>query len=244
MRPGLERVAARGCYSWGVSSWLQRIANRLAKGPDDKSARGPQISEHFYKRSLYATPGAFLDALIEFFPAGDPLQDADLRVLVDELRGMRGPEKALEEGDLSEHVEFWRKLAIRSASPYAMACHADTLLVAGREQEAIAAFVQVLEVEPQLLGELGEEISAHAQRRGGGDWLHFRLASLRVAIEGLADRDDDEIRELYSELLEEFSGDAESLQEIRSLGQALEAAVERGEMPRAMVIRGPSRTSN
>jgi hypothetical protein len=244
MRPWLGRVAPSRCYSLGVSNWLQRIANRLAKGQDDGATRGTHISEHFYKRSLYATPTAFLDALLELFPEGDELADGDLRVLVDELRGMWGPEKALEEGDLSEHVEFWSKLAIRSTSPYAMACHADTLLLAGREREAISTFVQVLETDPQLLEELGEEISEHARRFGGNDWLHFRLASLRVAINGMADRENDEIRELYSELLEEFSGDAEALREIRSLGEALEAAVDRGEMPRAMVIRGPSRTSN
>lgn len=248
MRLQPERVVLERCYSLGVSSWLQRIAKGLGQGldegGDEGSTSGTPISEHFYKRSLYPTSVAFLDALIELFPEGEPLQDRDLRVLVDELRGMWGPEKALEEGDLSEHIEFWRRLALRSASPYAMACHADTLLLAGRESEATAVFVQALEAQPQLLEEFGEEISEHLRHMGGSNWLHFRLASLRAALEGLADREDDEIRELYSELLEEFSGDADALREIRLLGQALEAAVERGEMPRAMVIRGRSRTSN
>jgi tetratricopeptide (TPR) repeat protein len=225
-----------------VSNWLKRIADRLAKGPEHDGAT--HISDHFYKRSLYATSGEFLEALLEIFPENEALVDSDLHVLVTELRGMWGPEKAQEEGDLSEHVDFWKKLAARTSSPYAMACHADTLLLAGREAAAISVFLEVLELEPELLEELGEEIGEHARRIGGNDWLQFRLASLRVSIGGLADQDSDAIRELYSELLEEFSEDTAAVQEIRRLGEALEEAVERGEMPRAMVIRGPSRTSN
>lgn len=225
-----------------MSSWLQRIANRLAKGPDAES--GSHISEHFYKRSLYPSSADFLDALLDFFPQGQALLESDLHVLISELRGQWGPEKALEEGDLSEHVAFWQNLAARSSSPYAMACHADTLLLAGREAEAISVFLEVLEEQPELLEELGEEIGKHAKRIGGKDWLHFRLASLRISIRDLADQDSDTIRERYSELLEEYSDDTEATQEIRRIGKALEAAVKRGQMPRAMVIRRPSRTSN
>lgn len=225
-----------------MSNWLKRIAERLARGLEHDGAT--HISDHFYKRSLYATSGEFLEALLALFPEGEKLGDSDLHLLVTELRGMWGPEKAQEEGDLNEHVDFWEKLAARTSSPYAMACHADTLLLAGREADAIAVFLDVLKVEPELLEELGEDISEHARRIGGTDWLKFRLASLRVSMGDLADQDSDAIRELYSELLEEFSDDKAAVQEIRRLGEALEEAVERGEMPRAMVIRGPSRTSN
>ncbi len=225
-----------------MSNWLQRIADRLGKKPGAEHAA--HIRDHFFKRSLYDTTAEFLTALLAEFPSGHRLEDEDLHVLITELRGLWGPEKALEEGDLDEHVDFWHKLAAHSGSPYAMACHADTLLLAGREPEAISVFLKVLEVDPLLLEELGEEIAVHARRIGGKDWLQFRLASLRLSIDGMGDRDSDSIRELYSELLEEFSGDTPALQEIRRLGQALEDAVERGAMPRAMVIRGPSRTSN
>ncbi len=226
----------------GVSNWLKRIADRLAKGPDLEG--GTHITEHFYKRSLYPDSSEFLQELLHLFPEGRALQDCDLRVLVNELRGLWGPEKALEEGDLGEHAEFWRRLAMRTSSPYAMACHADTLLLAGRTRDAVTAFLDVLAVQPELLEELGEEIAEHARQIGGSDWLQFRLASLRVSMAALADRDSDAIRELYSELLEEFSGDNAAVEEIRRVGEAMEEAVERGEMPRAMVIRGPSRTSN
>ncbi len=245
-RPALASVSSdvskRGATLRSVSTWLQRIADRLAKGRE--SDGDSQISEHFYKRSLYATTAEFLGALLALFPEGKTLSDDELHILVTELRGLWGPEKALEEGDLSEHVDFWHKLADHTSSPYALACYADTLLLAGRESAAIAVFTKVLELDPELLEELGQEIAACAQRLGGRDWLHFRLASLRVSIHGLADRDSDAIREVYSELLEEFSGDTDAMEEIRRLGESLEAAVERGEMPRAMVIRGRSRTSN
>jgi hypothetical protein len=225
-----------------VSTWLQRIADRLAKGPDPEGSA--HITEHFYKRGLYPKSSEFLESLLQLFPEGEALRDSDLRVLVNELRGLWGPEKALEEGDLSLHVDFWCKLSDRTSSPYAMACHADTLLLAGRVHDAVTIFLDVLEVEPELLDELGEEIAEHARDIGGDVWLQFRLASLRVSISGLADQDSDAVRELYSEILEEFSGDTAAVQEIRRIGEAMAEAVERGEMPRAMVIRGPSRTSN
>ena len=229
-----------------MSTWLQRIANRLVTRRDEPSARA-DITEFFYKRSLYPDTRSFLGGLIELFPNGQSLSEGDLHVLIEELRGLWGPEKALEEGDLDEHVDFWQELATRTSSTYAMACYGDTLLLAGREELAITAFVAALKEDPLLLEEMGEEISGHARRLGGQGWLHFRLAKLQLSIANgaaLSDEEIDQTRELYSELLEEFSGDSSSLQDIRAVGQALEAAVSRGEMPRAMVIRGPSRTSN
>ncbi len=73
------------------------------------------------------------------------------------------------------------------------------------------------------------------------DALLTRLQDLRVALRNGDDDRDDQIRELYSALLEEYSADASAIQKIREFGVALERAVEKGEYPRAMVLRGSSR---
>jgi len=71
--------------------------------------------------------------------------------------------------------------------------------------------------------------------------LRVRLSDLRVALQDDADQLDDQVRELYSELLDEFRDDPAALDEIRELGEAFSVAVERGDLPRAMVMRGSSR---
>jgi hypothetical protein len=224
-----------------VSGWLRRIARRWQH---DGGARGHQreIDDLFYKRSLYDSTAAFLEALLALFPDGRPLADADLRRLVDELRGVWGAEKALEEGELEEHLSFWQELARRSGDAYALACYADTLLVAGRSEAAIGSFLEAFALAPSLCIELGDDLAVEARSLGDPFWLYYRLARLRSLL--VDAQDGDELRELYSELLEDYSGDSSALDEIRGVGEEIQAAVDKGEVPRAMVRRGRTRTQS
>lgn len=224
--------------------WFHHIAERIGGGEHAPAEHGKAISELFYRRSLFESSGDFLRDLLALFPEGEPLADADLRVLLHELRGIWGAEKALALGELTEQSEFWLGLAGHTGSAYAHACYGDTLLVGGQNAEAVEAFALSLELAPELLPEIAQDLDDVAREVGGAPWLHFCLAKLAALIGGQADPDDDESRELYSELLEEFSGDSEALARIHYHGQVLEEAVRRGDMPRAMVLRSGKRTKN
>lgn len=224
--------------------WFHHIAERIAGGEHAPAEHGVAISELFYRRSLYSEGGAFLADLLALFPAGEPLADSDLRVLLTELRGLWGAEQALVDGELNEQREFWLALAGHTGSAYAHACYGDTLLVAGEYAGAVEAFALSLELAPDLLPEIAQDVDEVAREVGGAPWLHFCLAKLAALIASEQDREDDESRELYSELLEEFAGDSEALQRIHYHGEVLEEAVKRGEMPRAMVLRSGTRTEN
>ena len=70
----------------------------------------------------------------------------------------------------------------------------------------------------------------------------YRLACLQAALADYQDSsDDDYIREIYSELLEEYAGDEPAMSQIRPLGTIIDEAVASGSLPRAMVRRGASR---
>jgi len=225
--------------------WFHRIAERVAGVETTPVEHGSAISELFYRRSLYDSDGAFLRDVLKLFPQGDSLADTDLRTLLLELRGIWGAEQALVDGVLVEQREFWLALAGKTGSPYAHACYADTLLVAGENAAAVEAFALALELAPELLGEMAQDLDEVARHVGGEPWLHYCLAKLAAMIAGQGNRDDDdESRELYSELLEDFAGDTEALRRIHHQGQTLEEAVKRGEMPRAMVLRSVARTKN
>lgn len=224
--------------------WFHHITDRIGGSESAASEHADAISELFYRRSLYKTSGEFLRDLLALFPEGEPLADADLRVLLKELRGIWGAEQALAFGELAEQTEFWLGLAAHTGSPYAHACYGDALLVGGQHAEAVEAFALSLELAPELLPEIAQDLDDVAREVGGEPWLHFCLAKLAALIGGQADPDDDESRELYSELLEEFSGDSEALERIHYHGQVLAEAVKRGDLPRAMVRRSGKRTEN
>lgn len=219
-----------------MSSWLKRIAQRWHDEPAAATARQAEISQVFYKRSLQPSTEAFFTELLSLFSPGGALPEAELRLLIAELRGGWGAENALQEG-ISEHLRFWRELAHRSNSPCALACYADTLLFAERDEEAMEAFEEAFRGEPCLVREIGDDLATHAENLGGTHWFRYRLSVLRSALGGQGDLEDDSIRELYSELLEEFSGDSDALGEIRCIGDALLRAVATGDMPRALMLR-------
>ena len=98
------------------------------------------------------------------------------------------------------------------------------------EQVLVAAF------DSAIVGSVPDENISQALSR-----LRVRLSDLRLALEDDADQIDDQVRELYSELLDEYRDDPAALDEIREMGEAFAVAVERGDLPRAMVMRGSSR---
>jgi hypothetical protein len=76
--------------------------------------------------------------------------------------------------------------------------------------------------------------------------LEVRLATLLAQLTALPGGDPDEdgeagdqVREAYGELLDEYRADPASLSRIREVGRLIEQAVERGDLPRALIRRGP-----
>ena len=76
--------------------------------------------------------------------------------------------------------------------------------------------------------------------------LDARLAALRAQLAALPTGDPDgdgeaadQVREAYGELLDEYRADPASLTRIREVGRLIEQAVERGDLPRALIRRGP-----
>jgi hypothetical protein len=131
-----------------------------------------------------------------------------------------------------------------AAELHARARRADGLMAAGRRDEAMAEYLAVFARDPGLLVELGAELEAVAAEMGGDVWLDFRLAGLRAALEVAGqdrsgDVDTDWVREAYGEMVEEHRDDAARLARIREVGRLIDAAVERGDLPRALIRRGP-----
>lgn len=223
-----------------MSSWLTAFAARLSGGPASKTG-SDRISDIFYKRSLYPDTPAFLGDLLEAFPVGDGIADGELALLIEKLCGLWGAQKAQVEGELEAYIPFWLGLAERTGSPYARACYGDALFCAGHRRESIVAFTMALAGDPNLVAELDDELMRAAQELEPELHLAYKLAVLRARLATSADFEDDAARELYSELLEEFASDSGAVKQIRQVGEALEAAVRRGAMPRALVMRRADR---
>jgi hypothetical protein len=76
----------------------------------------------------------------------------------------------------------------------------------------------------------------------GRSELESRLAELRAKLAAAAGANDDGeaaevVREAYGELLEEYRGDADATSRIRDVGHLIEEAVQRGELPQALIRR-------
>lgn len=222
-----------------MSTWLKRFL----KAPRARASAGrvDALRAHFYKRSLYRSSGEFFEALVAHFAEGHTLSDAELQLLITELRGVDGAQTP-PESDIQAHLNFWEALWRKTGSVSARGCFADTLLLAGRKRDAMRHFIEVFEVRPELMSELGdEELDRLARQQPRELWLRYSLAWLRAAMEERRDEEDDTIRERYSELLEEFADSEDALTDIRNLGQMIKGAASRGQLPRALVRRGPTR---
>jgi len=107
----------------------------------------------------------------------------------------------------------------------------DDRLMAG----LLAALPELVGDDPGLIDDFADEVDGLSQRLGGSARLGWQVARLRARIEAT---DDDDVRERYSELLEEYGDDPAALARIRPLGRRIDELTREGRLPRALVRRG------
>jgi hypothetical protein len=229
--------------------WIERLLHKIARRSSGQ--QGSRIKRVLSRESAFESRRDFLAALLSELKEGEELGSEALRALVASLRRYYGePEGTLVRGTLDPHLVddlawFWGDLARRSGSAFARACHGEALLAAGETRAAMEAFQTAFAMEPSLIFEFAELRSVAAGL--GRQWeLGYELAWLRAALAstpaaGDEDAAGDEVRELYSELLEEYASEPEALEKIRELGAEIDRAVASGRLPRALVRRGASR---
>ncbi len=199
------------------------------------------------RHSAYDSESEFLSDVLASLDGESRIEDSALRELIAYMRGQQSGAPGTYDGcDLNSvadaQVWFWRQLAERFGHPLARACHADALLASGKDAEGVALFLEVFEHSPALVYEFGGDLLDVARAHGGESWLSYQLACLRAALAEVGDpAADDYIREIYSELLEEYADEETSLARIRELGRAIEDAERTGKLPRALMRRGRSR---
>jgi hypothetical protein len=223
---------------------LARFIDRLfgARSGDASSDQARRVDELLYRHSLFDSPGRFADALLAALPAGEPPAPEVLARVARGLRDDHVDGAGFDEAGAEAAVRFWQTLAGRfPADAYVAACHADALLAAGRADEATGRFLDAFERDPSLFDEFDGDLEPLARRAGGAAWLRHQLARLRALLAGDLDDTGDEIREAYSELLDEHAGDRAALELIRPLGRRIEELEAAGALPRAFIRRGPSR---
>jgi hypothetical protein len=234
-------------------AWFSQLMDRLraAQGqrPGEQERRVMRI---IMRRDELADDGRFLDAVMSELGGQsgpseppEPVEERTIEILAAHLRGACGDElDRIGPHVAAPHIRFWSWLDERTGSPVARACLADLLLVAGERDRALDLFLDALERDPTLV-QFRVELGRLARERGGEASLRYRMACLRAALAGFRpdgedeDSDDDYVRELYGELLEEHRADPAALTRIRELGPLIEDAAQRGDLPRAIVRRGP-----
>jgi hypothetical protein len=100
---------------------------------------------------------------------------------------------------------------------------------------ALAGLPEAFDRDPALVDDFAEELAPVAERLGGAARLGWQIASLRARIEAA---EDDDVREPYSELLDEYHADPAALARIRLLGRRIDELTREGKLPRALVRRG------
>jgi hypothetical protein len=231
-------------------AWFSHLLDRLraAQGPRP-GAQGRQLLGIIVRRDGFADEAGFLAALAAELAAvapPDEIEERTVEILAAHLRGPGGEGFDRAGSALAQQLSFWAALAQRSGSPLARACHAELLLLAGRADRAREEFLDAVELDPALV-HFRAELEELAREGGREARLRYRMACLRAALAGfhpvrdpeLDQDDDDYVSELYGELLEEHRADPEALARIRELGALIEQAVDRGELPRAIVRRAP-----
>jgi hypothetical protein len=235
-------------------AWLANLVDRLRaarSGPATRQER--RVLSVLGRRGELGDERLFLEALsAELFAGGsgeavgapEVIQERTVELLAAHLRGHCGEELDRIGPHLPQHLDFWAELASRSGNQLARACHADLLLMAHERDRALDEFLDALDEDPALV-RFQSELAELAREREGESWLRYRLACLRAALVGLLPDGDDDganddyARELYCELLEEHRADPGAMARIRELGVLLDQAVDRGDLPRAIVRRAP-----
>jgi len=226
-------------------AWLASLLDRVRAARVGRAMTQEQkLAGILHGRPGFGGEAGFLAALSQQIAAVQPIDARAVELVAAYLAGERGEELDRIGAHLGEHLAFWTDLADKSGSPLARACAADLLRRSGDPSGALAEFLDAVEGDPTLV-HFRRELAELARERGGQVWLRYRLACLRAALFGFRPNDEDEagdddyVRELYCELIEENRADPDALARVRELGTFLDEAVERGELPRAIVRRAP-----
>lgn len=221
--------------------WLERLMDTMLRRDRRRgsTAQARRVAALLARRDEYPDAPRFYAAILASLPAAEPLDDDTIAQLARSVRGAHADAVA---NDGAE--ELWHQLSLRfPTSAYARACYADTLAVAGNWEAALPQFADAFDAQPALLFEFGGDVHDRAERCGGELWLRYQLACLRAALDAgdQADEHDDFVRELYSELLEEYQADPEAMRRILRIGAQLRDLEADDRLPRAIVRRGSSR---
>ncbi len=219
----IDRLSGR------ISGLGDRISGRDRAGDAEAAAR---VQEVIDRRGLFDGDRAFLDALLAAMPAGDPLAAVSLARVAQALR-VRPQELDL---DAAAEIAFWQRLAERFPDHGGVrACLSSALVDDQQQQPALAAALDAVERDPSLVAELADEVTSLAARAGGHASLRLEIAELIARLDEPDDADD--IRERYSELLEDHRGDGPATARIRQLGARINQLTAAGKLPRAFVRR-------
>jgi hypothetical protein len=174
-------------------------------------------------RDAHGSEGAWLDAVLAELRGDEPLQPDTLEALEIVLRP-GGSEYVAVTRDPEAHVRFWRTLADRSpATARLRGLLADTLLIAGRTEEALPLFVETFERDPEQVTGFDGSVHDLIKQAGGGLWLRDRLALFRRTLDSCDaghPEDQQAARDLYLELLREFAGDPDAVRQIQLIAPA------------------------
>ncbi len=212
-----------------ISGLGDRLAGREPTGDADQAQRVRAVLD---RRGLYDGDDAFLDALLAALPADQPLTATSLAQVA---RALRVRPQELDVNAAAE-IDFWRRLAERFPEDGGVrACLSSALVDDQQQQRALEAALDAVDRDPALVAELADEVTALADRAGGHASLRLELAELAARLDEPDDADD--IRERYSELLEDHRSDGAATAHIRRLGARINQLTAAGKLPRAFVRR-------
>ncbi len=164
------------------------------------------------QRNQFVNTQVLLEKLLQVLRGWDRLMEDSLSLLEHELRGGYGWEYTKIQNEYEEHIAFWRSMAQHfSDQPKLLGILADTLLLAGRRDEALDLFLQTFQKDPTLVYEFGGELYDFYLEKGGDQWLEYQLVLVQAALKS---DNEDYAKDLYRRLLEEYRGDEAAMKKI------------------------------
>jgi hypothetical protein len=178
----------------------------------DRSEQWKRLKPILSNRQNFAGTAEWFEAILTLLLAGTRLEEDTQSALERTLRGCYGEEYLKIGDDLPDHLRFWKAMAEEfTGNSKVQAIYADTLLLGGRHEEAMDAFLAVFDRDPLMVYHVGGEIGEFMEQFGGERWFRYRLNLVRAAR---LDGDDDIMREHADELMSEYKNDANALQRI------------------------------